>query len=175
MLKGVKLHVVIYSISKDFSVSSTALQKPPTTSVGRTLWLLKSPVMQDVKSHYVINFNICLQINIRLLLQHLDHEESPLKNLTISVENEIPYYSCKVVSPSTTGLWEVVTVLGATGSETLRLSTFQVTVVVEDVNEPPVFNKPNKQVKLGENVEPGQYLETFVAKDPDINSANTFV
>lgn len=85
-----------------------------------------------------------------------------------------------MVSRSATGLWKVVTNSGttisdATGTETLRLSTVQVTVTVEDVNESPIFDKPNKKVKLGENVKAGQYLETFTARDPDVTSANTFV
>lgn len=136
--------------------------------------------MHDVKSHYVINFKIDLQINTRLLLQHLNYEDSPLKSLTISVENEIPYHSCKVVSRSSTALWEIVTTSGTTigsvtVSETPHPSTLRVTVTVEDVNEPPIFDEPNKQVMLGENVKAGQYLETFTARDPDVTSANTFV
>lgn len=100
--------------------------------------------------------------------------------MTISVTNEIRYHSCKVVSRRTTGLWEVVTtdgatIHGATGKETLGWSTQRVTVTVEDVNEPPLFDEPNKQATLGENVEGGQYLATFTARDPDVTSANTFV
>lgn len=106
--------------------------------------------------------------------------------MNVSVENEIPYSSCKVVSRSTTGLWNVVTFSGvATGdsgvsfasgsSSTQDLSNYCVTITVEDINESPVFDKPNKQVTLSENVAAGEYLETFTARDPDVRSVNTFV
>lgn len=100
--------------------------------------------------------------------------------MTISVENEIPFGICKVVRRHTTGLWEVVTIGGATiggatGTETHSLSTCLVTVIVENVNEPPIFDAPNKQVTLVENVKVGHYLVTFTARDPDVTSANTLV
>lgn len=137
---------------------------------------LKSPVVHA----YDINYNIGLlkkNIKYSLLLQPLNYEDSPQKNVTVIVENEIPYYSCKVVSRHTTGLWELVTTSDFSGLSgkgiTISLSSYHVTVTVEDVNESPVFDKPNKQVKLVENVAVGQYLETFTARDPD--SQNTFV
>lgn len=117
------------------------------------------------------------------VLQHLDYEDGSLKNVTITVENEIPYYSCKVqsrsssASASASSLWKVSYTGGATGAtmtETaLSLSTYNMTVIVEDVNDSPVFDEPNKAVKLKENVKAGQWLAKFTAKDPDITSANT--
>lgn len=105
--------------------------------------------------------------------------------MTIIVENEIPYHSCKVISRSSTDLWEVVTITGATGGGaaiggaigkgTIIQSTYTVTVTVEDVNEPPIFDKPNQQVSLGENLEEGQYLVTFTARDNDISTEKPFM
>lgn len=60
-------------------------------------------------------------------------------------------------------------------AETIGQSTYRMTVAVEDVNDPPIFDKPNKQVQLGENTKAGQYLETFTATDRDVTSSNTFV
>lgn len=118
-------------------------------------------------------------IQYLLLLQALNYEDSPLKNVTVFVENDMPYFSCKVVSRSTTGLWKVATFSASIGSsgteETLSLSYYHMTVTVEDVNEGPVFDQSSKQVTLVENVAVGQYLETFTAKDPDVKSANTCV
>ncbi len=130
-----------------------------------------------------LNFNTYL----RVFFQPLDYEARLFKNvsLDVSVENEIPYHSCKVVTRRTTGLWEVVassgatgngvTISGATQTGTTGRTIRTVTVTVEDVNDPPIFDMPNQQVTLGENVEEGQYLATFTARDPDITAANTLV
>lgn len=116
-------------------------------------------------------------MNFNIVLQHLDYEDGSLKNVTITVKNEIPYHSCKVQSRSTSGLWKVTYTAGATGStvtETaLSLSTYHMTVIVEDVNDSPIFDEPKKAVKLKENVKAGKWLAKFIAKDPDITSANT--
>lgn len=110
-------------------------------------------------------------------MQRLDYEESSVKNVTITVENEIPYYSCKVQSRSTSGLWKVTYIGGATGATMteakLSLSTYRLAVIVEDVNDSPIFNEANKSVRFKENVKAGQWLTQFTAKDPDITSGNT--
>lgn len=91
--------------------------------------------------------------------------------MSVSAENEIPYHLCKVVKRTTTGLWEVVK-----REETIEeRERVIVSVTVEDVNEPPVFDKTNKWVTVAENIKKGYHLATFTAKDPDIKSANTFV
>lgn len=114
------------------------------------------------------------------LLQALNYEEEPLKNIIISSENEIPYLTCKVINRNTAGLWEIKTVNGSTfseaqgvtGTKEMRLSTYYLTVNVEDVNEPPVFDPSNKTVTVFEDVALGYYLEIIIAKDPDVNGAN---
>uniref|UniRef100_G3PQP6 Cadherin domain-containing protein n=1 Tax=Gasterosteus aculeatus aculeatus TaxID=481459 RepID=G3PQP6_GASAC len=100
-------------------------------------------------------------------------QDGGVKNLTISVENEIPFASCKVVERSAIGLWKVTT--GGAAPETLGTSGVQVTVIVEDVNEPPAFKPPQKVVAMAENAEAGKHLETFTAVDPDVASGNTIV
>lgn len=119
-----------------------------------------------------------------LLLQPLNYEDGVMKNITITAENEIPYYSCKVEKRITTGLWKIVTKSGSTATGTISsvtgtelaigASSQQVIVTVEDVNEPPVFDKPSKEVVVAENFGVGKYLETFTAKDPDVTKANKF-
>ncbi|KAK1898706.1 Cadherin-2 [Dissostichus eleginoides] len=59
--------------------------------------------------------------------------------------------------------------------ETLTLSTTKVTVIVEDVNDPPIFDMTNKHVTVAENTKAGHYLATFAATDPDASSASTIV
>ncbi|XP_061123995.1 cadherin-like protein 26 [Syngnathus typhle] len=102
----------------------------------------------------------------------LDYETSSLQTLTITAHNEIPFFSCAVVRRSTTSLWTLKTQRGAMTS---GQSTYGANVIVEDVNEPPIFDEPHKQVAIGENVAAGQYLEKFPARDPDFKKANSFV
>lgn len=113
-----------------------------------------------------------------LLLQPLDYEDDPVKELTITVENEISYFSCKVLERINTSLWKIETVGGITGAsgvvtggEPPRSSIYQLTVTVEDVNEPPVFDKPIQKVSVVENTQAGLILHTFTARDPDVSSA----
>lgn len=124
------------------------------------------------------NINFTIVIKSIFVSQPLDYEEESTKNVTITVENEIPYHSCRVEQRKTTGLWKVVTVSGATMTGTgqyHRASTYNMTVIVEDVNEPPVFEKSDISVKLSENIKVGHYLDTLKARDPDVASRNTFV
>lgn len=53
---------------------------------------------------YIIYFFILI-----LCMQPLDFEEQTEHKLTISVENEEPYFSCEVKAITTDGLWTVIT------------------------------------------------------------------
>lgn len=98
-----------------------------------------------------------------------------VKNLSISVENEIPYQSCKVQRRNTNGAWDVVKIAGEPGrGQVPPLSSRHVSVTVEDVNEPPFFTPSVKDIMVMENVAVGHYLETFTASDLDTNSASHF-
>ncbi|XP_043968516.1 cadherin-like protein 26 isoform X1 [Gambusia affinis] len=102
----------------------------------------------------------------------LDYEDESLKNITITVENEIPYFTCKVMDRNTSGLWKIKTdpSIFSGVSTSIRSDggrTHQMTVVVEDVNEPPVFDEL-KPISLPKNVEVGHYLGRIVSRDPDV-------
>lgn len=97
-------------------------------------------------------------------------------NLTLTLDNEIPYYLCKVVKRTEGKLWQVTgAVAGATAQGGIAGQSMSVTVTVEDVNEAPVFHELQKQAKVSENQEKGMPLASFTASDPDINQPNTFV
>lgn len=95
-----------------------------------------------------------------------------LQTMTVTAHNAIPYFSCTVVRRRTTSLWTLKTQRGAMTS---GQSTYGVNVIVEDVNEPPIFDEPQKQVTIHENIAAGQYLEKFTARDPDFMKANSFL
>ncbi|TNN43109.1 Cadherin-2 [Liparis tanakae] len=69
--------------------------------------------------------------------------------------NEGLLYVTKVKHRSATGLWDVT--IG--GRETVAVRHHQVTVTVEDANEPPFFDPPKKQVTQSESVEVGNYIK----------------
>ncbi|XP_070696074.1 cadherin-like protein 26 [Pempheris klunzingeri] len=164
---------------REENVLVSRLQVTDNDTYGTAAWRAKFQIQGDTNNNFRITTDPRTNEGLLYVEKQLDYEDSPLKNVTISVENEIPYHLCKVVSRRAEGLWEVdtttvATVGGVMGVGTWTgLSTYYMTVTVEDVNDPPIFDKPNKDVNLGENVKAGQDLVTFTARDPDIASANT--
>ncbi|XP_042346961.1 cadherin-like protein 26 [Plectropomus leopardus] len=138
-------------------------------------WRAKYQIQGDLNNNFRITTDNKTNEGLLYVKKRLDYIDGPKRNLTISVENEMPFHSCRVVRRSTTGLWEVITVIEETQTEVKRRTTLQVIVIVEDVNERPYFEKPYKQIKVVENVKVGQYLWTFTAKDPDITSGTIIV
>ncbi|KAM9350587.1 cadherin-like protein 26 isoform 2-T2 [Symphorus nematophorus] len=171
---------------REEKVIVSRLQVTDKDTKGTAAWRAKYHIHEDTNNNFRITTDPETNEGLLYVEKSLNYEDGPMKSMTISVENEIPYYTCKVVRRKHTGLWEVTTTSGAsitsvsvggggeTGTETSGHTTHRVTVTVEDINEAPIFDKPNKQVTLGENIGPGQYLETFTARDPDVTSANTF-
>ncbi|XP_047662748.1 cadherin-like protein 26 isoform X2 [Tachysurus fulvidraco] len=98
----------------------------------------------------------------------MDYEKQSARNLSISVENEVPYFFCGVKKRKLSDLWDVET----------RLKEFSVpyniTINVEDVNDPPEFVLPIKKIWMKENIKIGTVLETFSVIDPDKTFDNTF-
>lgn len=107
--------------------------------------------------------------------QQLDYEEQTYQNLSISVQNEIPYFSCKVKKQVKNALWELDKKPQNSGMSDANLyNTILVTIYVEDVNDPPVFIPPVKNVSVMENIAVGTSLTTFTVKDMDGSHINTF-
>ncbi|XP_028266829.1 cadherin-like protein 26 isoform X2 [Parambassis ranga] len=167
----------------------TRLQVTDEDTKGTEAWRAKYKIQGDTSNKFKITTDPETNEGLLCVEEPLNFEQGPVLNITITVENDIPYYSCKVEKRTYTGLWKVVTVTGAAGSGTMvggssgsivdatgtqGSSTHQVTVTVMDVNEPPDFKEKNKTVQLLENKKPGQHLAIFTATDPDITSANTF-
>lgn len=92
--------------------------------------------------------------------------------LSISVENEVPYFSCKVLEKTSRGLWKIAS--GRSSAEGSPHSV-QVVVAVEDVNDPPEFSWAVKDTPLEENSPIGTLVERVTAVDHDSNHAREFV
>ncbi|XP_051804920.1 cadherin-like protein 26 [Acanthochromis polyacanthus] len=166
------------------NVLVSRLQVTDADTKGTAAWRAKYHIKGDTENNFKITTDPETNEGLLYVDKHLSFEDGPIRNITITVENEIPYFTCKVVDRS---VWKVETIGGelysgasisggtpgvVSGSQ--QTSSHVVTVTVEDVNEAPVFDKPNKDAVLVENAEAGQYLETFTARDPDVASANTF-
>ncbi|XP_071020858.1 cadherin-like protein 26 isoform X2 [Oncorhynchus clarkii lewisi] len=151
------------------------LQVSDQDTKGTVAWKAKYTIHGDKDQNFRITTDPDTNEGVLFVEKPLDYEDGSQRNLSVSVENEAPYFSCKVKGRPAMGLWNVVTTGGVnlTGERPL-LSTRQVTVTVEDINDPPIFTPTIKNVTVEENVEVGWYLETFTAIDLDRNHANTF-
>lgn len=103
-------------------------------------------------------------------LQPLKFKDTPQLSLSISVENEVPYFSCKVLEKTSVGLWKV----SSGRSQAMGSLQSSVKVVVVDVNDPPEFI-PIETISLEENSPIGAWVETVKAVDSDSNQATQFV
>ncbi|GAA6064812.1 cadherin-like protein 26 isoform X1 [Tachysurus ichikawai] len=98
----------------------------------------------------------------------MDYEEQSARNLSISVENDVPYFFCRVKTRKSWSLWDVETRPKAFSVP------YNITINVEDVNDPPEFIVPFKEITITENEKIGTVLETFSVIDPDKTFDNTF-
>lgn len=73
----------------------------------------------------------------------MDYETNRKYTLLVAVENEVPF------------------------AKPLPTSTATVIVNVDDVNEAPVFNPPEKSISVSEDAAVGNDLTTYTATDPD--------
>ncbi|KTF78513.1 hypothetical protein cypCar_00042941 [Cyprinus carpio] len=90
----------------------------------------------------------------------LDFEEKAEQKLTIFVENEESYFSCEVKERSADGLWTIIT-------NPAKPSSRDITITVEDANDPPFFLDPVRKVILEENGVVGAFVDKVTAVDPD--------
>ncbi|XP_041638553.1 cadherin-like protein 26 [Cheilinus undulatus] len=105
------------------------------------------------------------------VVKPLDFEDGAQKELLISVENELPYFSCKVKEKPSSGPWKV----DVTKTDGAQPHSVKVVIEIEDVNDPPVFSETVKEVMLEENSPAGTWVERVTAVDPDSSHARDFV
>ncbi|KAA0706785.1 Cadherin-2 Neural cadherin [Triplophysa tibetana] len=105
----------------------------------------------------------------------MDYEDQAYQNLSISVQNEAPFFSCTIKKRPQDALWEVDRFFETPGTSDPQLyKSIPVTINVEDVNDPPIFIPPVNDLVVMENMDVGAYLTTISAKDLDGAHANTF-
>lgn len=111
----------------------------------------------------------------KLLFQALDFEDGATRELNISVENEAPYFSCKVESRPSTGLWEVDFTHEHSGGAKIHHNTTTVIIHVVDVKEPLQFVVTVKEATLNEDAEIGTWVEKVTAVDRDSGAPREFM
>ncbi|XP_053171459.1 cadherin-like protein 26 [Scomber japonicus] len=139
-----------------------------------TAWRAKYTIQGDEGKHFNIETDPDTNDGILTVIKPLDFEEGTERQLSITVENEAPYFSCKVKERMSTGLWKVENIKGDDpGAD--QPQSVKVIIEVEDVNDPPVFDMTVKDAILEENGPLGTWVEKVTAVDPDASHANDFV
>ncbi|XP_018093713.1 cadherin-like protein 26 isoform X2 [Xenopus laevis] len=108
---------------------------------------------------------------ILTVIKALDYEKTSQNNLSITVANLEPLFSCKVVERTLAGLWVVD---AAKNIKTRTLTPMKgVSVKVKDTNDPPQFISEKIAYNIVEHsLKPGSPVGTIQAKDLDIVSPN---
>ncbi|XP_056157668.1 cadherin-like protein 26 [Lampris incognitus] len=136
-------------------------------------WKVKYTIQNNDGGHFKVFTDPDTNDGILTVVKTLDFEGAAERELLISVENEVPYFSCKVKERTSSGLWIVDT--GTVVSGMPKPSTVKVVIRVEDRNDPPVFTVAVKEAFVEENAEVGTLVEKVTAKDPDSFQPRDFV
>ncbi|XP_056589457.1 cadherin-13-like [Triplophysa dalaica] len=151
------------------------LQVTDKDSHGSKAWRVKYTIHGDTKNMFKIETDPNTDEGILTVVKPMDYEEQAYQNLSISVQNEAPFFSCTIKKRPRDGLWEVDRFFETPGTSDPQLyKSIPVTINVEDVNDPPAFIPPVNDVVVMENMVVGTYLTTISAKDLDGAHANTF-
>ncbi|XP_058619518.1 cadherin-like protein 26 isoform X3 [Onychostoma macrolepis] len=142
---------------------------------GSKAWKAKYTIHGNKKEIFKIETDPVTNEGILTVVKQMDYEEQTNHNLSISVQNEIPYFSCKIKEKVPNAMWVLVKIPQNSDMRASNLyNSIPVTIHVEDVNDPPVFIPPFKEVVVMENIDVGTSLATFTAKDMDGSHINTF-
>uniref|UniRef100_A0A3Q3XIV5 Cadherin domain-containing protein n=1 Tax=Mola mola TaxID=94237 RepID=A0A3Q3XIV5_MOLML len=151
---------------RESGTSPLRLHVTDKDSKNSSAWRAKYSIQGDEGEYFRIDTNPETNDGILTVVKPLDFEEAAQRQLSITVENEIPYFSCKVKDRTTSGLWKVDTST-SDGPVAGQPHTINVLIEVEDTNDPPVFNMTVKEAMLEENVPTGTWVEKVTAVDPD--------
>ncbi|XP_059385047.1 cadherin-like protein 26 [Carassius carassius] len=123
-------------------------------------WRVRYSIQGDEGGHFSIYTDPDTNDGILTVVKPLDFEEKAEHKLTIFVENEESYFSCEVKERSADGLWTIIT-------NPAKPSSRDITIAVEDANDPPFFLDPVRKVILEENGVVGAFVDKVTAVDPD--------
>ncbi|KAM9859965.1 cadherin-like protein 26 [Aulostomus maculatus] len=135
-------------------------------------WRVKYTLQGDTGEHFKIETDPDTNDGILTVVKPFNFEEGAQQELSISVENEVPYFSCTVTERTSSGLWKVDTIKV---DDIGHSQTVKVIIEVEDINDPPTFTVAVKEAMIEENTHIGTWIEQIIAVDPDSSRARDFV
>ncbi|XP_056304805.1 cadherin-like protein 26 [Danio aesculapii] len=160
---------------RETGVEVLRLQVTDKDKPGSKAWIAKYTINGDKENQFKIETDPVTNEGILTVVKPMDYEDQTHQNISISVQNEVPYFSCKVKKQVPNAMWELDKIPQNPGASVANLyKTMPATIHVEDINDPPVFIPPVKNVPVMENIAIGTSLTTFIAKDMDGSHANTF-
>ncbi|MCJ8741382.1 hypothetical protein PDJAM_G00069990 [Pangasius djambal] len=139
-------------------------------SPGSPAWRAKFTLHGDHGNYFKIHTDPETNDGILTVIKAMDYEEQTSRNVSIIVENEVPYFFCKVKTHKSWGLWDVETLPKESSTSTL----YTVTITVQDVNDPPEFVPPVQGITIKENTKIGTFLVNLTVKDPDKTFGSSF-
>ncbi|XP_053542215.1 cadherin-like protein 26 [Ictalurus punctatus] len=155
---------------RESGVEVLRLQVSDKDSRGSPAWKAKFTLHGDPENYFKIHTDPKTNEGILTVIKAMDHEEQTTRKMLVSVENELPYFLCKVKTRTPLHLWDVE----SNTSVPVLVKPFPVTITVDDVNDPPEFVPPVKIRLITENAKIGTLLETFTVIDPDKTHGNSF-
>ncbi|RVE72486.1 hypothetical protein OJAV_G00042110 [Oryzias javanicus] len=141
-------------------------------SVNSSAWKARYIIDGDTAGNFHIETDPETNDGILTISKPLDFEEGPQRELRITVENQDPYFLCKVEEKTPSGLWKVDI---AETHDQGSAASIKAIIKVEDANDPPNFQMVVKRAMLEENTPAGTWVERMVAVDPDSIHRRDFV
>ncbi|TRY57426.1 hypothetical protein DNTS_031421 [Danionella cerebrum] len=123
-------------------------------------WRVRYTIQGDEGDHFSIQTDPDTNDGILTVIKPLDYEKQTKHKFTIFAENKKPFFSCEVKERFGDRLWTVV-------SNPQNPSSRNITITVEDSNDPPFFLDPAKKAVVEENGAIGAFVDKVKAVDPD--------
>ncbi|KAI7794589.1 cadherin-like protein 26 [Triplophysa rosa] len=159
---------------RDIGTEVLRLQVSDKDSPGSKAWKAKYTIQGETKNIFKIETDPTTNEGILTVVKAIDYEEQTYQNLSISVQNEAPYFSCTIKNRPHDSMWELDRFFETPGTSDEKLyKSIPVTIYVEDVNDPPVFIPLVTDVTIRENTDVGTFMTTVTAVDSDGAHGNT--
>ncbi|KAM8945746.1 cadherin-like protein 26 [Pelodytes ibericus] len=140
----------------------------PYTSAWRAVYSITSG---NEDGNFVIVTDPKTNEGLLNVVKPLDYEKVTQSKLAVLVENEEPFFSCRVVQKTLSGLWKIETVKSNMGRSSQDTKPLVVDTI--DVNDPPLFIPSEITFSMQEHaMDEGTVLGIVEAKDSDIAKPN---
>ncbi|XP_038151113.1 cadherin-like protein 26 isoform X1 [Cyprinodon tularosa] len=138
-------------------------------------WRARYSIQGDEEGHFKIETDTKTNDGVLTVVKGLDFKKGPKRELKIFVKNEAEFFSCKVKSRPSTGLWNVDITNEQSGGGEIPYNAKEVVIEVLDVNDPPEFDVTVKEASVKEDAPIGTWVEKVTAVDPDNTTSRDFI